>query len=354
MRTLLLSSTALLISGLQAQITIGPADMPVAGDTVRYRTTSAQGIDPAPAGAGMIWDMGFLTPDLERADTVVTVSSTPFIYQFFFNNGILYPDHHANFALRGLGFNFQVLTVSDVYDYFKNDGTGFRNVGFGANVNGVPTSVRRLPVDRIHSFPMNFGDMDTSYSTFAVSIPNTFSFTQRQWRFNEVDGYGTLYLPADTFEVLRVKSVLQRTDSAYIVQFGQGFNFPEPESIEYKWIAQGMDEPVLVVTTVGGQATTARFYYQPEDITTAVQPHLIPGTLDVFPNPATDNVVIRVPNDMDGTITLLDAEGRTVRGGMIARKGSLERIDLDGVAPGLYNVTMTGSGGAQRVQLVVQ
>lgn len=354
MRTLLLLSTALFIGGLQAQITIGPADMPVAGDTVRYWTTAAQGIDPTQTEAGMIWDMGFLTPDLERADTVVTVGSTPFIYQFFFNNGILYPDHHASFALRGQGFNFQVLTVSDVYDYYKNDGTGFRNVGFGANVNGVPTSVRRLPVDRIHSFPMNYGDLDTSYSTFTVAIPNTFSFTQRQWRFNEVDGYGTLYLPADTFDVLRVKSILQRTDSAYIVQFGQGFNFPEPETIEYKWIAQGMDEPVLQVTTVGGQATTARFFYHPEDITTAVKPLSISGTLDVFPNPATDQVFVRVPNDAGGTITLLDAEGRTVRGGVRARNGSLERFDLNGLAPGLYTVLMAGAGGSQRTQLVVR
>lgn len=85
--------------------------------------------------------------------------------------------------------------------------------------------------------------MDTSFSEFTLSVPTLFSFTQRQWRYNEVDGWGTLYLPADTFEVLRVKSTLERTDSAYVEQFGQGFTFPEPETIEYKWIAQGMDLP---------------------------------------------------------------------------------------------------------------
>lgn len=212
MRTLHVLLSVCFIADASAQITIGPADMPEPGDTVRYRTTTAQGIDPTQTEAGMIWDMGFLTPDLEQADTIVTVASTPLAYQFFFNNGILYPDHQASFAQRGQGFNFQVLTVSNVFEYFRNDGTGLQNVGFGANVNGVPTSVRRQPVDRVHSFPMNYGDTDTSYSTFTVTIPNTFSFTQRQWRYNEVDGYGTLYLPTDTFEVLRVRSRESRED----------------------------------------------------------------------------------------------------------------------------------------------
>ncbi|MFN3875363.1 MAG: T9SS type A sorting domain-containing protein [Flavobacteriales bacterium] len=348
---LIAAAPALLPALLAAQITIGPADMPSAGDTVRYRTAPALGLDPAPTEAGFIWDFGMLDPGMEGADTCVTVASTPLAYQLFFNNPFLYPQHQASYAVRGQGFSFQVLNVEDVVDYFKKDAQGFRNVGFGANVNGVPTSTRRLPVDWVHRFPLEYGDMDTSFSTFTLSIPTLFSFTQEQTRYNHVDGWGTLYLPADTFEVLRVKSVLQRTDSAYIEQLGQGFNFPEPETIEYKWIAQGMDGPVLIITTVAGQPATARFHYSPEEGTVGMGARA-PERLRVWPNPATHEAWITVPADADGRLEVRDLQGRLA---LTARMTpGTARIGLSGLAPGPYAIALGSARGAFTTRLVVQ
>ncbi len=353
MRPLLASSALLFCSSAFAQITIGPTDMPSAGDTVRYRTTAAAGLDPTGTEAGYIWDFSMLTPDLEGADTCVTVGSTPLLYQLYFNNPFLYPQHQANYAVRGQGFAFQALTVSDVYEYFKKDATGFRNVGFGANVNGLPTSVRRLPIDVVHVFPLEYGDMDTSYSEFTLNVPSVFSFTQQQTRYNEVDGWGTLYLPADTFDVLRVKSTLARTDSAYIEQFGQGFTFPEPETIEYKWIAQGMDEPVLLITAVAGQVTTARFYYHPEDITTGLGAAYQEPGFTAYPNPATDQVRLSVPGD-GGTLDLRDMQGRLVATERVARGVRQLSLDCAHLAAGTYTATFAGAGGVNTVRVAVQ
>jgi hypothetical protein len=334
-----------------AQIIIGAADMPSAGDTVRYRTASAAGLDPVPTEGGFVWDFSTLTPDTEGADTCVTVASTPPLYQFFFNNGILYPQHQASYAVRGQSFSFQVLTVANVFEYFKKDATGFRNVGFGANVNGVPTSVRRTPVDWVHRFPLEYGDLDTSYSEFTLTVPTIFSFTQQQTRYNEVDGWGTLYLPADTFEVLRVKSTLARIDSAYIEQFGQGFTFPEPETIEYKWIAQGMDLPVLVITVVGGQPTTARFHYSPVDVTTGVSSASY-SYMEIWPNPAEESAWLRLPPGFGPVVELRDATGRLIRTERIAG-GQQARIGLAELAQGMYTLTAYGAQGAVSARLMV-
>lgn len=335
------------------QITIGPADMPSAGDTVRYRTTAAAGLDYASTEAGFFWDFSMLTPDAEGADTCVTAASTPLLYQFFFNNGILYPQHQASYAQRGPSFGFQQLTVSDVFEYFKNDATGFRNVGFGANVNGVPTSTRRIPVDWVHRFPMDYGDMDTSYSEFTLNVPSLFSFTQKQTRYNEVDGWGTLYLPADTFDVLRVKSTLVRNDSIFISQFGQGFAFPEPEAVEYKWIAQGKDGPVLQINVNAGQATTARFYYQPDDITTGVPSTQAAGLFTAAPNPASETVLFQLPGG-EGVLTMHDAQGRQVRSTRIGKGATQLRTSLVDLAPGAYLARLTGAGGVQVVRVLVE
>lgn len=343
---------ALLTSGLSAQITIGPADMPSAGDTVRYRTTAAIGIDPVPTEAGYIWDFSMLSPDLEGADTCVSVASTPLLYQFYFNNPFLYPDHRADYAVRGQGFDFQALTVSDVYDYFKRDADGFDNVGFGANVNGVPASVRRIPVDHVHVFPMNYGDMDTSYSEFTLNVPSLFSFTQQQTRYNEVDGWGTLYLPTDTFEVLRVKSTLVREDSIFISQFGQGLTFPEPETVEYKWVAQGMDEPVLQLTTIGGQPTTARFYYELNDITTSLA---VAGAapVGVFPNPADEQVRIQ-GLEPGALVTVRNSAGAVVVNYRVADASGAVRVDTERMATGVYTATAVGASAARTIRFVVR
>ena len=335
-----------------AQIVIGPGDMPAAGDTVRLWTTQAVGLDPAPTEAGYIWDFSMLSPDMEVADTCVTVGSTPLLYQFYFNNGFLYPEHQANYAVRGQDFSFQVLTVTDVYEYFKKDAQGFRNVGFGANVNGVPTSTRRQPVDWIHRFPLEYGDMDTSYSEFTLTVPTLFSFTQQQTRYNEVDGWGTLYLPADTFEVLRVKSTLDRVDSAYIEQFGQGLTFPEPQSVEYRWIAAGMDLPVLQINMTGGQATTARFHYSPDDITTSFA-ETAAQQLRLWPNPTDGLAWISLPGGNWQALSIVDAGGREVMSMRISGSGA-RMIALPSLEAGVYTLMVRGEAGRKSARLVVQ
>lgn len=354
MRNYIVLGALVLTTALRAQLILGPADMPAAGDTVRFRTSLATGIDPAPTEAGFIWDMGMLIPDLEGADTCVTVASTPLLYQFYFNNPFLYPDHHADFAQRGQSFDFQgQLTVTDVYEYYKKDAAGFRNVGFGANVNGIPTSVRRIPVDYVHRFPMTYGDMDTSFSDFTLAVPSLFSFTEQQIRYNEVDGYGTLYLPADTFEVLRVKSTLVRTDSVYVDQFGQGFSFPVPETIEYKWIAQGMDEPVLWITTVAGQTTDARFYFAPEDINTGLIGAPEELTFSVAPNPAQDVIQFTLPRE-GGTLQIMDSQGRVVRTERMPVGSSSMRMSIPELAPGAYLAALSSVNGERTVRFVVE
>ncbi len=153
-----------------------------------------QDIDLDLTGADLVWDYGDLAIQAEAADTIVSVGSTPLLYQLFFNNIFLYPQNRADHAQKGVSFGFQQLTY-DVFDYFQLTPMACSNVGFGANVNGLPTSVRRVPMDRIHAFPMAFGDVDTTVSAFNVTVPTLLTFGQNQVRVNEVDGWGTLVLP---------------------------------------------------------------------------------------------------------------------------------------------------------------
>lgn len=335
-----------------AQITITQVDLPDAGDTMRYRTTTAFDVDLGLTGAGTIWDLGMLEPLLPGADTAVTVASTPLLYQFFFNNAILYPAHDADHAMKGAAFGFQQLEVENVYDYYKKGASAFENVGFGATINGLPASVRRIPVDRIYELPLAYGNTDASPSAFELEVPGMLYFAQQQQRNTEVDGWGTLYLPTDTFEVLRVRTELDRHDSIYVDQFGFGFGFDEPQTVEYKWLANGMDAPVLIVTTVGGVPTTARFYYDPNAVTTSVAATGQAAVPTLFPNPVHGLAMLTVP--AAGPVRVCDALGRTVQDLGFLPAGVRREIDATGWVAGAYVVQGGNAEAPWSLKLIVE
>lgn len=338
---------------LSAQITITQADLPSAGDTMRYQTTAAGNVDLTLTGPDVVWDFSTLAPLLPGADTAVTVSSTPLLYQFFFNNPILYAAHDADYAMKGVGFGFQQLQVEDVYDYYKKSSGAFSNVGFGATINGLPASVRRIPVDRIYQLPVEYGNTDASSSAFQLEVPNMLFFGQQQERSNEVDGWGTLILPADTFEVLRVRTVLEKHDTLYVQQFGFGFGFDEPQTVEYKWLAQGMDAPVLIVTTVAGVPTTARFYYDPE-VTTGVAEAAGRELPQVFPNPASHALTLVIPDGAGARAVIVDLHGRIVRDLGKLAAGTRMHIDVSGLAAGAYTVRALDTAAPWSVPFIVE
>lgn len=336
---------------LCAQITIGPDDMPSVGDTLRYHSTLPAAIDLDGTGPGHVWDFSQLEPLSEGADTAVTVGSTPFAYQFIFNNGILYPNHQADYAMKGPSFGIEGFSLQNVYEYYKKGSTGFRNVGFGATINGIPTSVRRIPVDVIYPFPLNYGDTDANNSAFQVNIPTILFFGQDQLRTSQVDGWGTLVLPTASFEVLRVRSVLERRDTIHIEALGQGFGFDEPETVEYKWLAQGMGAPVMQVTTVAGIPTEVRFFHDPDFNTGIAAPSL--PELVAYPNPAADAFWLHIPPGAHGQLELLDAAGRVVVA-HAARGGERLQVGLAGLASGHYVLRLQGEGFRYHGRVVVQ
>ena len=354
MKPLLTFSLLLTATVGQAQITIGQADMPSAGDTMRYQNDTPTNFDAGDTGPGHIWDFSMLVPQGEGADTAVTVASTPLLYQFFFNNPFIYPDWDADYAMKGTSIDFPQLQIEDLFDYYKKGGSAFSNVGFGATINGLPSSVQRNPVDHIFRFPMNYGNVDSSFSTWNVSVPTILYFGEEQWRHNTVDGWGTLYLPADTFEVLRVESRISRSDTIYVDQFGIGFQLPVIETIEYKWVAQGRDAPVLTITTLAGNPVSARFYQDPTSIASGVNT-LNKGdrSLRVMPNPADQLAWVSLPADAVSA-QLLDAEGRAVLAVPTTGRQGNVAFDVSGLASGLYTLQVTGRSEVRTVRLSVQ
>jgi len=188
---------------LLAQITIDQSDMPSPGDIYTYSNSSDFTVDPSLTGENYFWDFSQLSILTQEADTFVTVESTPFLYQFFFNNGLLYP------------IDVFVVSATEVYNYYKNDEEGYRLVGIGANVSGAPSSTQYDPIEWIYEFPLNYGDEFDGESFIEFSLPTVGYISQDKEMFTSVDGWGTLSLPMGDFEVIRLERTIEEVDSVF-------------------------------------------------------------------------------------------------------------------------------------------
>jgi hypothetical protein len=226
--------------------------MPVPGDTLRRSVTFfLEGMNYEMPGAGVTWDFSDLTVMSQQVDSFASIGSTPLAYQWFFNNPILYPDYYSTVAQRIPAFpSIPGFEVTDGMIFFKNSSSDFREVGVGITLSGLPIPVQYEMVDVIYRFPLQFGDEDSSFSSFSISVPQLGTYASQRNRHNQVDGWGTLITPYGQFEVLRMKTTLDQYDSLYVDSLGTGF--PLQRNItQYKWLGAGYHEPLLQVDADG-------------------------------------------------------------------------------------------------------
>ena len=352
MRNLLLG-LCILFSGstLNAQITITSSDMPDDGDIYIYSVAQDQwNTNPNNTGANYTWDFSFLAPDFQRSDTFLSVGSTPLAYQFFFNNNLLYPDYYSQHALEaftggGGGGGGGPVQIEDVYNYYKVDQSAYIQTGFGARINGVPTSQQYSQRDFIFQFPMTYGSTDNNFASYLIDLPTIGSYGQDIQRNNEVDGWGTLITPLGTYQVLRVRTELIYTDTFYVAQFGFGTQFTRPPEYEYKWIAQNGGTPIVTLSEFGGGmgGTQYSFTYQDSVRTVNVDSELgAYAAPNVYPVPAGEYFYVSIPDGLnvsDLKLELFDLQGQLTT--ITIREGA-DRLEVDrgALAAGVYLLKM--------------
>lgn len=278
-----------------SQITITKSDMPQPGDTLRVSMSNDSIGLPPPAltGAGITWDYSRLIPFSQTIDTFLSVPSTPFAYQLFFNDGFLYPAYKATVAQNGPNFPpLGPITVTQVVNYYKAQTANYESVGYGAYIDLIPTSVKDDTIDVIYNFPLNYGNADSCHSSSHTTIPAIGYYGQFQYRVNHVEGWGTLITPFGTFQTLKVKTMLFNFDSLYVDTFHIGFKTPLLQQIQYKWLANGQHIPVLQINETPGVPVQQYIYRD------SIRSTLGVGEL------RTNSEVVRVyPNPSNGQFT---------------------------------------------------
>lgn len=306
----------------QMPIVVDQSDMPSAGDMPRNSIADTLIlVDPKPTGANFTWDFSNLTPQFQQVDSFIGRSALPFTLQFSVPSSAdmaQYIRASADSLPIG-GFSF-----SGGYQIYDKSSTAFSDLGQATLLNGLlPIFLEKDPEDVIYRFPLNYADTDSVYSQAILDLQlpglGAVYVQQDRIRESEVDGWGTLTTPYGTFDVLRVRSEIVGEDS---IMFDTLFNFRVPTipRVEYKWIAKGMDIPILQInaTTLGGAEVVTQVIYQdslrPEVPTLGLEDQLDPLEVHTFPNPVTESLHIQIPDLRGQTaqIRLFDLQGRLV------------------------------------------
>ncbi len=322
-----------------AQISILSSHLPDADDTLITRNAAIlQEIDLEATGSNFNWNFSLedIQPLMLNPSVVCyDVNETPLAYQVLFNNPFD-PNHNSDFALGVQQADVVGVSFENAYMYYKNSSTKYTVTGMGASINGIPLAAQMNQPDLIYSLPLTYGVSDSSVSVMNFDVPQLGYYGLNQNRKFECDGWGTLTLWGETFEVVRVRSVVNASDSVFMSMINMGIRIPRPETITYEWLSTEFNVPVLKVTTTGGFVSSVQVadFYEPPTAVTNLDVELI----QLFPNPVQHTLNLRLPFNHTCKVEILNAVGERVMSTICNQ--SNPSIAIETLPVGLYTLVI--------------
>jgi hypothetical protein len=310
-----------------SQITLSESDFPSAGDTIRYSFTSNPVTDYSVSGPGITWDFSALVPDSQNVRNYKSMNDASF-------NVILTFGPFAPTKYRASYFNenrdlpldqlsqFLPVAISEINGYTKSIADSITALGYSINVDGQTVPFQSDTIETKYKFPLNFASIYSSrgYTSVDFNPIADFKFKQYRNRNSQVDGYGTLITPFGTFQVLRIKHVIEETDSVYQTFFGTGFWIGIPPTIttEYEWFGNGKKDALLkiVEVNVNGNSQIRSVEYQDiyRDLTASISE--VKNEIEVYPTLTEDKININSPIEIS-EFEIWDTQGKTELKGLL-------------------------------------
>ncbi len=241
-------------------------------------------------------------------------------YSRLFNNGLLLPDSGAIYRSTNGGMDWEQVHASAV--------TGFSDVEFLTADIGVAT--------RSDGAILRTTDGGDSWTEATVVLAGSFVLTSVVFRDDGM-GFASAYR-ADGTEGI----ILSSNDEGA----SWGFNFSTAGMNGARRIYD-----LYFFDDAHGYASAHWKPLVTQGLVTSV-PQQANARLELFPNPSSDVVTLRTMDGGGLPVELIDAMGRVVfRTRTIGRETP---IDLDGMAPGLYNVRVGEGMAMQMIPLLRQ
>jgi hypothetical protein len=328
-----------LVGTTKAQITIAAADMPVAGDTLRYSIAvdTSFNLGLGNTGANITWDYSGLNRVAQGRDDYKSASQVNITYALTIS-----PNAYGYKIADSIPGS--PVPITDVYTFFskKTSPSRFVAEAFAANISGFPTPINYSNEDEWYFFPLDFNDFDSSTFRLAYSLTGIGSFSQQGTRKTTVDGWGTIQTPFYTTPAncIRIRSEVEEVDS--ISFSGQSTGIPR-HTIDYKWLVNGQHYPALWIVTnvIAGQEVPSFVRYKDSyhaPTLSVGQSAASVRVLEAYPNPAADGIVtLNVPSGWTTySVELFDLQGR-----LAMHTANTAKINMLGLTSGQYIIRVT-------------
>ncbi|MEX0966280.1 MAG: T9SS type A sorting domain-containing protein [Bacteroidia bacterium] len=341
-----------------AQIVIGSSDMPQAN--VGYEFTNILNVlqlDVQQTGANQTWNFSNLTAGSQETDSFLSFSSLPLPVRLaFFNSGNL----AINTAVPGLDSLPLPIPIPNSGTLIINKtSSAFIHTGFTFEFSGFPFPVKYADPDEIYKFPLEFTDRDSSTAFFNIQLPGLGYYEQALIRKVHVDGHGTLITPADTFEVLRVRTLILREDSIYMDTLGQGIRTPPEQEVTYEWLARNEGIPVMSVSgrmVAGNFLPISGFFIgkPAQSNPTLTEPIAEkPEDMKIFPSPAFSQLNIQYNFNFNTRIMLFNLNGKLVIEKQIFAGSKIAKLNVSGLSAGNYLLLVQDKKGTRQARVSV-
>jgi len=311
----------------QAQTVLSGANSnPVPGD-IYYGHAVDTNLSKGPAGPHVVWDFSSATEIGLDSTKVFACDSTPFCGTFPGSNIAEY--------------------IAGELDYYVAD--SFRLALVGVETGGTLIPFRgRIELLR---YPTHYGDAwnDTISASIIASGTTFYHIETDSFIY---DAWGTIKLPTgvDT-DAVRVRNITHSYDSAT----GTPGQYAMNET--YFWFVLGFHTPIMTIyyDTAGSDSGTsyvagAEYYVQVHHSLSVASVNNAPNSLNIFPNPATEDLHVKF--DFNGssniTIALTDLLGRTVLSQPLTNysNGTNEvTIPVSDIPVGMYVVKVQTTNG---------
>lgn len=281
-------------------------------------------------GANYNWDYSSLGRNSNQPEEILNPDNTgykvPYITQCTFSSGnpfacnTKWNDFTDIATLELDSLATPILTIYDVTALMsiKNNVLVTNIQGAKAADSGnivVPITSEYIDKDTVYAFPLNYLNQHTSKGKWEVdlnSIGRDIALKVSYTRSYEVEGWGELITPYKThLSVLKVKTIIDEIDSVRYQTFS--FGIPR-KTVKYTWFDPAYGLPVMEATgqiDIFNMETITQVKYLDSTTFAGINEVNLPQ-LNIYPNPATDNLKILGNNNQYNVLRIYSLAGKLI------------------------------------------
>ena len=345
MKKTLLSATLFCfgVLSVSAQITITTADVAIPTKIIYEETDTLPIVSVgAPGVTTQTWNMSLLNSG--KIDTLSFLNYSSIPNATFSSSNLV--------AKQGSTSN---------YAYMLNSAIGLFTLGNAATVDfgSGPKAVKQInsPSETRQVFPATYATTDTNNFTtttpaflLGITVSGIFIDSARAKSVVQktviVDAWGSLTTPLGTYNVIRSKEtkVNHDTTDAFSSTFG-GIWVPAIQTaadsvVTYTWWANGIGFPIATATMDSTGALKSVQWLKSLPATAGINELVSAVTVNVFPNPAENELNITIDGSKTVSIQVFDVSGRLID--TYAVENNYALINTTAYANGIYMYSIIG------------